>query len=82
MFGPRPPNVASDKTSWTADTRSFWIQYVAPVLLKGRFKHRKYYDHFLHLVKLIRLCLKFEITIGEVEEIRTGFIDWVKKYEE
>lgn len=82
VFGPRPPNVASDKTSWTADTRSFWIQYVAPVLLQGRFKHRKYYDHFILLVKLIRKCLQFEITELEVEEIRAGFIQWVQKYEE
>ncbi|KAL7277981.1 hypothetical protein ACG7TL_007934 [Trametes sanguinea] len=82
VFGPRPPNVASDKTSWTADTRSFWAQYVGPVLLERRFKHRRYYDHFVLLVKLIRRCLQFEITHTEVAELRTGFSQWVLKYEE
>ena len=82
VFGPRPPNVASDKISWTADTRSFWFQYVAPVLLRGRFLHDKYYDHFIHLVRLINMCLQFEITEEEVDEIREGFILWVEKYEE
>ena len=82
VFGPRPPNVASDKISWTADTRSFWFQYVAPVLLRGRFLHDKYYDHFIELVHLILMCLQFEITEEEVNVIRQGFIQWVKKYEE
>ncbi|KAI0692136.1 hypothetical protein C8T65DRAFT_586838 [Cerioporus squamosus] len=81
IYGPRPPNVASDKMSWTADTRSFWFQYVGPVLLARRFKHRKYYDHFVSLVQIIRLCLQFEITTGEVQQIREGLIQWVLKYE-
>ncbi|KAH8093764.1 hypothetical protein BXZ70DRAFT_897296 [Cristinia sonorae] len=80
-FGPRPPNVASDKTSWTADSRSFWTLYLGPSLLQGRFKQRKYYDHFVKLVKLLNLCLQFEITKHEVEEVRAGFIEWVKEYE-
>ncbi|KAI0659177.1 hypothetical protein C8Q70DRAFT_916325 [Cubamyces menziesii] len=81
VFGPRPPNVANDKTSWTADTRSFWTLYVAPVLLRGRFLQNKYYDHFVELTRLISLCLQFEITTAEVEDVRTGFIKWVQTYE-
>ncbi|THH27119.1 hypothetical protein EUX98_g7065 [Antrodiella citrinella] len=77
----RPPNVATDKTSWTADSRSFWALYMEPVLLQGRFKRPKYYHHFIKLVKLLNLCLQFEITKAEVEEIRVGFIEWVKEYE-
>ncbi|KAI0371589.1 hypothetical protein BV20DRAFT_1035223 [Pilatotrama ljubarskyi] len=82
IFGPRPPNVASNHISWTADIRSFWIQYVGPVLLERRFKQRKYYDHFVHLVKLICKCLQFELTRSEVEDIRAGFITWVEKFEQ
>ncbi|KAI0770690.1 hypothetical protein C8Q74DRAFT_1202285 [Fomes fomentarius] len=81
VFGPRLPNVASDKMSWTADTRSFWIQYVGPVLLDNRFIHRRYYDHFVLLVCLIRRCLQFELKIVEITEIRQGFIKWVQDYE-
>ncbi|KAI0686435.1 hypothetical protein C8T65DRAFT_567901 [Cerioporus squamosus] len=82
VFGPRPPNVASDKISWTADTRAFWFQYIAPVLLRGRFLQTKYYDHLVQLVRLVTMCLQFEITEAEVEEVRQGFIEWVKKYED
>ncbi|OSD02646.1 hypothetical protein PYCCODRAFT_1367075 [Trametes coccinea BRFM310] len=82
VFGPRPPNVASDKTSWTADTRSFWAQYIGPVLLERRFKHRRYYDHFVSLVKLIKQCLQFELTMLEIDGIRVGLQQWVMKYEE
>ncbi|KAI0749180.1 hypothetical protein C8Q80DRAFT_1311190 [Daedaleopsis nitida] len=80
-FGPRSPNVANDKTSWTADSRAFWSMYVAPVVLSGRFKERRYYDHFVRLVRLINLCLQFEITEEEVVEIRCGFAKWVQDYE-
>ena len=82
IFGPRPPNVATDKVSWTADTRSFWAQYIAPVVLRGRFLHDKYYDHFVDFVRLINTCLGFEITAAQIEEVRRGFIEWVQKYEE
>lgn len=81
VFEPRPPNVASDRISWTADTRSFWIQCIGPVLLEGRFKHCRYYDHFVLLVKLVRRCLQFELTAEEIAEIREGFCSWVLKYE-
>ncbi|EJF66331.1 hypothetical protein DICSQDRAFT_78704 [Dichomitus squalens LYAD-421 SS1] len=81
QFGPRPPNVASDKLSWTADTRSFWFQYVGPVLLARRFTHRKYYTHFIALVHILRKCLQYEMPVSTVAEIRQGFIDWVKDYE-
>lgn len=82
VFGPRPPNVASDKMSWTAELRSFWIMYVAPVLLRGRFSRPKYYEHFVEFVRLVQLCLKFEISDEEVDSIEQGFIKWVKDYEE
>ncbi|KAH9850528.1 hypothetical protein C2E23DRAFT_735077 [Lenzites betulinus] len=81
IFGPRPPNVASDRVSWTADTRSFWTQYIAPVLLERRFKQRKYYDHFILFVRLIRKCLQFELSQDDITEIRDGFVSWVCKYE-
>lgn len=79
-FGPRPLNVANDKTSWTADSRSFWSLYI-PVVLRNRFVHRRYYDHFVRFVKLINICLQFEITDEEVMQLQTGFADWVQEYE-
>ncbi|KAI0084430.1 hypothetical protein BDY19DRAFT_987551 [Irpex rosettiformis] len=81
-FGPRSPNVASEKVSWTADSRSFWTLFVAPIVLKGRFMHDKYYAHFVDFVQLINKCLQYELRRSEVAEIKAGFVCWVKKYEE
>lgn len=81
-FGPRPPNVATDKMSWTAESRAFWTLYMGPVLLRNRFAKRTYYDHFIELVKLLNTCLQFELSLDQVSQIRQGFIEWVKKYEE
>lgn len=80
-FEPRPPNVASDKTSWTADTRSFWTLYIGPVLLQRHFKKSKYYRHFIELIKLLNACLQFEITWSEVDALRSGLAQWVRTYE-
>ncbi|KAI0073761.1 hypothetical protein K474DRAFT_1649089 [Panus rudis PR-1116 ss-1] len=80
IFGQRPPNVASDKTMWTAELRCFWTQYMGPVLLQHRLND-KFYKHFVDLVKLINTCLQFSVTKTEVTGLREGFIKWVKDYE-
>lgn len=80
-YGPRPFDVSSKKVSWTADSHSFWCLFLAPVLLEQRFKRRKYYVHFVELVRLLNICLQFEITRDEVSEVRQGLIKWVQDYE-
>jgi hypothetical protein len=81
-FGARPPNVADDKSATTADTWSFWLLYLGPVLLSRRFRNQVYFNHFIELAKLIHTCLQFEITMDEVSTLRVGFEMWVEKYEE
>ncbi|KAF7347089.1 hypothetical protein MVEN_01462900 [Mycena venus] len=80
-YGSRIPNIAKDRSNVSAEMWSFWTLYLGPVLLRRRFKHVKYYRHFIRLVRLLNLCLKFEITDDEIESIRTGFISWVETYE-
>ena len=81
VYGARPQNVAEDKSACTADSWSFWALYLGPALLKNRFLNNTYYEHFIRLVKLINLCLQFEISKDEIEKIRVGFIEWVSTYE-
>ncbi|KAI0749059.1 hypothetical protein C8Q74DRAFT_1320437 [Fomes fomentarius] len=69
VFGPRPPN------------HCFWSLYIGPVLLKGHFKHSRYYNHFVQFVKLINMCLQYEVSEQERIELKTGFNDWVWDYE-
>jgi hypothetical protein len=50
-------------------------------VLRGRFKEDKYYKHFMNLVKLLKLCLAFEINEAMLNEIDNSFRLWVKAYE-
>ena len=80
-YGVRIPNIAKDRSYFSAEMWSFWAMYLAPVLLRRRFQRAKYYSHFIRLVSLLNLCLRFEITNDQVEEIRKGFAQWVQEYE-
>jgi hypothetical protein len=80
-YGSRVPNIATNSSYCSAEMWSFWTLYLGPVLLRRRFQRQKYYKHFVQLVRLLNICLQFEITDGEIEDIRTGFIQWVEDYE-
>ncbi|KAI0062793.1 hypothetical protein BV25DRAFT_1803535 [Artomyces pyxidatus] len=82
LYGARPPNVAADHTSTTADSWSFWTLYIGPVLLRRKFTEAKYYDHFVQLVKLLLTCLEFNVIVADINKLRDGFAEWVKKFEE
>ncbi|KAF7333167.1 hypothetical protein MVEN_02382500 [Mycena venus] len=80
-YGSRIPNIAKDRSNVSAEMWSFWTLYLGPVLLRRRFRNRKYYVHFIELVRLLNICIQFEISDAEVEDVRTGFIEWVRAYE-
>jgi hypothetical protein len=80
-FCMRPPNIAHNDYSCTADFWSFWALYLGPVLLRKKFAKSKYYDHFIDLVKLLHICLQFEYSTDDVNTLRAGFASWVEKYE-
>jgi hypothetical protein len=74
-------NVAEDQSSFTAESWSFWFIYLAPILLRNRFQHTKYYNHMMALVDIMKTCLKFEITLVEIDGLEKNIIKWVKDYE-
>jgi hypothetical protein len=80
-FGASVPNIATKRTLMTAEKWANWTLYIAPVVLRGRFQQEKYYKHFMKLVKLLKLCLEFEITKAMLREIDEGFKLWVEEYE-
>lgn len=80
-FGARPPNIADNRVAMTANSYSFWMQYLGPALLFCAFTKNKYYTHFIKFVRLIKLCLQFEITRDEINDLRLGFQQWVEGYE-
>ncbi|KAJ7125725.1 hypothetical protein C8R43DRAFT_898180 [Mycena crocata] len=81
-YGSRVPNIAKDRLNVSAEMWSFWTLYLGPVLLRRRFHDAKYFIHFIELVRLLNICLQFEISDDEIEEVRVGFINWVDVYEE
>jgi hypothetical protein len=81
-YGTRLPDIAKHSISYSAEMWSFWVMYLGPVLLQRRFQRPKYYIHFIRLVYLLNLCLQFEITTEEIEEVRHGFAEWVQEFEE
>ena len=81
-YGTRPPNFVENRSSTTADTWSFWTLYLGPVLLRQKFKDKKYYDHFIKLVNMLHRCLQFTLTMADISDLSQGLIDWVKVFEE
>jgi len=81
-YGARVPNIMTDRSYVSAEMWSFWTLYLGPVLLRGRFQDAKYYRHFIWLVRLLTICLQFNISTAEIEEIDNGFVKWVQDYEE
>ncbi|KAF9256629.1 hypothetical protein L218DRAFT_975347 [Marasmius fiardii PR-910] len=71
------PDITADGVYTSAEMLSFWTLYLGPVLLQGRVQDESYYIHFVELVRLLNICLQFEITMEELEDIRLGFIKWV-----
>jgi hypothetical protein len=50
--------------------------------LKVRFPEECYYKHFCSLVRILNLCLQFEISEKDIDEIESGIRDWVVDYEQ
>ena len=81
VFGASVPNIATKQSQMTAEMYANWTLYIAPVVLHGRFEKDKYYKHFMQLVKLLKLCLLFEIDETTLNQIDEGFKSWVQGYE-
>lgn len=80
-FGRRTPNIWSERHNFTAEDWSFWLVYIAPHVLLGRFKQPKFYKHFMKFNRMLRMSLQYSTTKQEREELRALVIDYVEEYE-
>jgi hypothetical protein len=80
-FGAPVPNIATNRSLMNAEMYANWTLYIAPIVLRGRFKRPQYYRHFMQLVELLKLCLAFEISEAMMNQIEEGFRLWVEEYE-
>ncbi|KAF7374016.1 hypothetical protein MSAN_00282000 [Mycena sanguinolenta] len=67
---------------FTAEAWCFWIVYMAPILLAGRFRDEKYYLHACQFSDIVKTCISFQLTYVEIDELEANIIDWVRKYED
>ncbi|KAI6023243.1 hypothetical protein BKA83DRAFT_4463948 [Pisolithus microcarpus] len=81
-YGASPPNVTTDRMACTADTWSFWTLYIGPVVLRHKFTKEKYYKHFIDLVKILHVCLQFELSADDIQTVCRWLERWVLSYEE
>ena len=80
-FGAPVPKIATKRFQMSTEMYANWMLYTAPIVLHGRFKSAQYYQHFMWLVELLKLCLAFEISEGMLNQIDEGFQLWVEEYE-
>ena len=81
VFGAPVPNIATNQSPMSAEMYANWTLFIAPIVLRGRFKSARYYRHFMRLVEVLKLCLAFEITEEMVDQIDKGFQLSVEDYE-
>lgn len=81
-FGRRIPNIAEDRTYFTAEAYLVWFTLYAPILLRNRFARPKYYKHFLFLVSIINRCLALVTNHEERATLRKDIVKWYEEYEQ
>ncbi|KAF8692451.1 Transposase family tnp2, partial [Rhizoctonia solani] len=74
-------DIAQDGHLYKAKGYLFWIQYIAPIVLKGRLQE-PYYGHMLLLWEIILLCVEMEITQEKIDKLKTMIKTWVLQYKE
>ncbi|KAG8961242.1 hypothetical protein FRC05_006265 [Tulasnella sp. 425] len=81
-FGRRIPNIAEDRTFFTAEAYVVWFTLYAPILLRNRFSRPKYYKHFSLLINIINRLLSFVSTRAERDILRADIVKWYEEYED
>ena len=76
------PNIDTDRSNYTAEAWCFWFMYLAPFMLQNRFPDQKYHQHLCDLIDIMKMCLRFEITSEEVDDLEQKIYAWVRLYEE
>lgn len=82
-FGRPIPNIAEDRTFFTAESYLIWATLYAPILLRGRFRDPRYYDHFMLFVSILeRLCAIVSPSQQHRDVLRADILRWYAEYEE
>jgi len=65
------PNIHKEEHLYIAETYAFWMMYLAPVVLKGRWGNTdKYYKHAILLSSILRRVVEYEIPVQDISPHR------------
>lgn len=79
-FAANPPNFVECRQACTADSWSFWIQHLAPVLLEELIP-TEYHKHFVQFSELVRECVEFELPKNRLDGLKKDWAKWVRDFE-
>ncbi|KAJ1300030.1 hypothetical protein OPQ81_011150 [Rhizoctonia solani] len=65
-----------------AESWNIFTAQLAPPLLYKRFSDERYYQHFVRLVRILRLVVSFDLPRDKIPEIRRGLAEWVEEYKQ
>ncbi|KIO23574.1 hypothetical protein M407DRAFT_50963, partial [Tulasnella calospora MUT 4182] len=80
-FGRSIPNIAEDRTYFTAEAYLVWVTMYSRILLRGRFSEERYYKHWCLFISIIERCLDFSSTATERVRLRNDIHKWYSEYE-
>lgn len=76
------PTVGSikNKSQWTAETCSYFLMFLGPVVMKDRLPDR-YFQHFILLSEIAKSLTALEIPLVELQGLENQIVQWVKGFE-
>jgi hypothetical protein len=73
-------NPIDRKSFWTAETHSYFLMHLGPIVLRDRLP-RLYYQHFLALSEITKTIIEIEITTQELDKLEVALLKWVRDFE-
>jgi hypothetical protein len=73
-------NPIDRKSFWTAETHSYFLMHLGPIILWDRLP-RPYYQHFLAISEITKKVVQIEITNDEVDQLERDLLKWVRDFE-
>jgi hypothetical protein len=80
------PNIHKEQHLYIAETYAFWMMYLAPIVLKGRWHGTDvYYDHAILLSSIMRRLVEYEISAQDISprgRLTQDIVQFVQQYYE
>jgi hypothetical protein len=80
------PNIYKEEHLYIAETYAFWMMYLAPIVLKGRWGDtNKYYEHAVLLSRILSRVVEYEIPAQDISphgNLTRDIVQFVQQYYE